>query len=183
MILPSAERAELEVRRDEGQCKSLRSTKNRFALLCHPSFRLVVETCPKSLESLLWASSLLTGWSRIEVDSSDSFISSEQSCLYHLRLEVWNVHHCSALLFPLRWVFERGLRVQNVQLVNVCDRNMSIPNSPAYIALHIQAHTPGKNCLTKLMEPSLVFRRTWMIFTTASNGTTGTLNVSANRLS
>ena len=44
MFLVSARRAELEARRDGDKCKSLRSTKNRDGLLCHPSFRLLAKT-------------------------------------------------------------------------------------------------------------------------------------------
>ena len=40
MFLPVAHRDELEVRRDDDECNSLRSTKRRYGLLCQPSFRL-----------------------------------------------------------------------------------------------------------------------------------------------
>ena len=54
MILLLARSAELEVRRDDDKCNSLRSTKNRFRLHCHPSFRLRVETRPILLEDHLY---------------------------------------------------------------------------------------------------------------------------------
>ena len=50
MFLLLAHRAELEVRRDDDKWYSLRSTKNRYGLLCHPLLRLLCETRPILLD-------------------------------------------------------------------------------------------------------------------------------------
>ena len=47
-----AQRAELEVQRDDEKCDSLRSANNLFGLLRQPLFRLLVGTCPNFLEAL-----------------------------------------------------------------------------------------------------------------------------------
>ena len=67
MILLLARRAELEVRRDDDKCKSLRSTKNRFGLSCHPLLCLMAETRPILLEDHLYALRLV-GKFHIKVD-------------------------------------------------------------------------------------------------------------------
>ena len=50
MIPPLTQRAKLLVQRDDDKSNSLRSTKNRCGLLCHPSCRTLAETCPNFLE-------------------------------------------------------------------------------------------------------------------------------------
>ena len=79
MIPPQAHRAELLVRRDDDKCNSLRSTKNRFELLCHPSLCLSAETRPTLLEDHLWDLRLF--WLiPYKGGFSDTLISSKQFC-------------------------------------------------------------------------------------------------------
>ena len=80
MILPSARRAELEVRRDDDKCNSLRSTENRHGLLC-----------PNLLED-----------HDCRVDPASRWIF-----LFHLRLGIRSFHH-RRLKFPLHCVLEHG---------------------------------------------------------------------------
>ena len=61
MTLPLAYRAQIQVRRDDDKSNSLRSTKNRFGLHCHPLLCLSVETRPMILEDHRYGLRLVQG--------------------------------------------------------------------------------------------------------------------------
>ena len=140
MTLPSARKVWLSVQCDDGKCSSLKWTRNHFLLHHHPAVSLVVETrliLLEDLPALLLVQGCPVSWWMFSEPDLLQTVS-----LFHVSVDFRCVH-----LF---------------QILNVCDQNVSSPDSP-----RIQDRTAEYsrwNFLTELVKSWQVFGRYRVIF-------------------
>ena len=162
MFLLSAPEAELEGRRDDEQWNLLRLTNNHCGHRRHLLFRLLVDLSEFRWRSPL-SSSLLTSWSSIEVDFGNSIKSSRQFyctiCDWEYQISPFSDEVISFALRLRAWISDAS-------------KSSSSSTSATQIS-PFQIHTREQcisiefsrsNCLTKLMEPWLVFRINSVVF-------------------
>ena len=113
-------------------------------------------------------SSLCSGRSWVKVDVLRR-CSPHRFWLFHLRLGKWSFHFFAALTLPLHWVFFIDFRcVHLFQFLNVCDQDVSFPDSPLPpSSSRTNAYPkkqPGKIFCSKLMQSRFFFRSNRVIF-------------------
>ena len=135
--------------------------QTRHGLLCHPLFRLLVDS------ELPWrsplSSSLLTCWSRLEVDFRNPWSLPDNStvpsgignlhCSPLFGVTLWSALSSRAWTSDVSKISSSSMSATKISPFQIHSRNQCVSEEPSTY-----------NFLTKLVEPWLVFRRNRMIF-------------------
>ena len=99
-----------------------------------------------------------------------------------LRTGIWFFHTFWTLVFPVHWACERGFLTGLIsQLLNICNLNVSFPDSPAIIAY--QKTIPGKTFFPNWWSLEKSHVEMGWYSTNAPNRVIGHFNGSPNRFS
>ena len=154
MLLPSARRAELEVRRDDDKWNPLRSTEHRYGLLRRLLFRFLIETTPTFPWGLLW--DLHHSSSRIRVDFRFPWSLPDNFTVPSATGNMQFSHNFSAISLPLHWAFEHRFLTRPKFPAPQCLRPWCLLSRSLPHAMHILRRCK-QNFLTKRVESWPVF--------------------------
>ena len=176
-ILLSAHGAQLLVQRDDDECDSLRSSKHRCGLDCHPLACLTVETRPTLRKERRCALRLVQGNPGLRWIFGTPALC-QTTWLVHLRSGMWNGHHFSAWEPPSQWGSEHEFLTRPNFPAPQCLR-------PKYLLSKFSPHAMQIQRIfqVKLSYPWLVSAEIEWCSTIAAEGIMGSLIDSPQRLS